>query len=354
MSVSLFLLAVTIAAAVFVAIGRWIGLVAFLIAAGIGTVQFARQSSDGFMLVAYGLAFGWPAVLGCIALGSAAGMLVRTRRWYLAIVPLLLPLASVFMQHKTETSEADETRRVTEFAANDAGLRKLTGSTRAAHIITRTGTTDGKRRSYEILIEARNPLYAHVNVDASSGEPKMQLVCVTSLYSGQRDVTKKPCDVDVVPLDDPAWSLLSAPPAQEGLPPVPALPQDVEIYAFGVHHAFDLSKADNNQNGEVLVKVKPGPKPIVLVLANYKIVKWVIDNPGNREIAAVFTSGLAPVTVTGTDKAPVAIGKYFPFELGSPDDKNLQDRVEAIIGKRPHRVWTAYYGGRQFWVPEHL
>lgn len=350
MNTGFVLLVIAIVAAASYGIGRGKGIAALIVVALVAAVGLGMGSTSWAMAIGYGLAFGWPFIFGAAALGAFAGALARKRQFVLALLPFLPFVWMAFQQEDKKQNDATERQRATEFASQHPALSRLVGGPVKVDLSSSTVSNDHTRDRYEFSFSARNSLYAIVNVDTSGGGRDFKLACVTSLPMGQRDVKKGACDEDVVALDDPNWSLASAAHASGSVEPtLTSIPQNSQVFIFGVHHAHNPWLPDDKQDGVVRVKVVAGDAPVVLVLANYGPVKWAVENAG-RPIAAVLVTGLTPATVIGVDVAPVPIGKYFPYQIGAPEEQHLRDRLKALVGNAPQALFQGTYRGWEFTV----
>jgi hypothetical protein len=76
---------------------------------------------------------------------------------------------------------------------------------------------------------------------------------------------------------------------------------------------------------------------IVLFLASYNAVNWLIDNPCNTRIACICIGCYAPgSTVTGSEGAPVF--KIADLSYSYEDFSKPAEEIARITGKKP--VWT--------------
>jgi hypothetical protein len=334
------LLLAVVSAAAYVAL-RGIG-VALVFVLGIVAIVVAARNPENYVLLGWGVLFV-PLLVGAIIMGTISGALARSRRWLLAPLPLLpfawMPL-NAYMHGQ---DEAEIQRQADAFAAQLQPLERLAGGPVQARRRTMLSSAEHQKDRYEYVFAARNPLYAIVTgTRAASGKMDFKLACVTTLAPGN-ELTKGRCDVDTVALDAPEWSAQAAASAAgEAVPSLPRIPEGAQVYVIGVHDAQSPMLSEDMQDGVINVDVEAGPTPLVLVLANYRSVKWAVHNAG-RPIAAVLVSGFEPATVTGVKQKPVSIGKCFPFESGTPEEKNLSTRVSALVPGAMQRIDASYH-----------
>ena len=100
----------------------------------------------------------------------------------------------------------------------------------------------------------------------------------------------------------------------------------------------------------VRVVVRPSSRPIVLVLASYEPVNWIVVNGGAR-ISAVLFSGYHPSNVSGAGSAPVLrIGSRYAFSAASAEYAQLRQAVAQYTGPREIRSFQGSYTGAEFSV----
>ena len=359
------LLGLAIACCIAYALGRGKGLISLIALLAVAAAVSCTQSTNSLMVISYSLAFGWPVLMGTILLGAAAGSLFARGKYVVA--PLLFFPFIYFVVHtsRTEHKEMDELSTVKEFVASHPGLVQLLGGKVEANLTTTTKYSDKNKGEYEFDLKAGNPLWAVVSVDRSSGVPKMQLECVTTVYMGHRDVKKGACDQGVVPLDGstavivenvyPTDSSNLTSPTNAAKTPLKAfLPRfspDTQVQAIGIYEsgtAVTDPPADARR-GRFMVDIPYSKKPLLLVLSSQESVQWVLNNH-SREIAAVLTSGENKVDVAGYYGNALNIGNRNAYETGSPDHIKLQELVVRIT-KLPAMQFQGVRKGSSFTVP---
>jgi hypothetical protein len=348
--VPLLLLGVAVAFAVAYGLAAGRGVAALAVALLVAAIVAGMQSTNALMAVSYGLAFGFPVLIGAAALGAFSGSLFRKRRYLVAFLPFLPILYFAWHTESARQSELAEKEQVYEFVHKNPQLAALVGQPLRFHLSSSTTYADKSRGRYEFRLEAKKPLYAIVNVDRSGGHPKVTLACVTSLYMGHRDVRKDACQQDVVALDDKQWAL-PAPAATsasaEAIPEVPAIPKDAHVSMIGVYEP-KTKKRGSHEPAPITINVAAGKAPLALVLTSYEPVQWTIVNQG-RPISAVMLSGFYPSTVTGTDAKTVQLGRMYVYEERGEQYEKLRAKV-AFHAPGPIRFQGGYYGS-EFFVP---
>jgi hypothetical protein len=113
------------------------------------------------MVIGYGLAFGWPALLGSIALGAFAGALFARRRFLLAPILFLPLLYYAATSEKSERTEAHEEVAAKEFATNHPALIGLLGGASEVTLAARTKYADGSKRQVRIQSQRRQSRLGH-------------------------------------------------------------------------------------------------------------------------------------------------------------------------------------------------
>jgi len=318
----------------------------------VAAVSFV-SSPGAAMAVGYGLAFGWPVLAGSIGAGCMAGALFSKRKYVLALLPFL-PFAYVFWNSEAaKENQSTEKQLVYDFVFKHKDLARLTGGPVRASLVTNTTYSDASRAKYEFRLEAKEPLYAIIEVDRSAGQPVVKLACVTLLYFGQRDTSNSGCGKDVVPLDETKWAIASSVTAPvEEIPEVPPIPSNAQVSMIGVYEGKPKSKNTITPTDEepvaVRVVVAASNVPLVLALNSYKPVNWTIENQG-RPISAVLLSGILPSIVTGTTARVVPIGKRFAYDDHQDDFTKLKQQV-SLIANTPVKDFQGTYYGTEFYV----
>lgn len=138
------------------------------------------------------------------------------------------------------------------------------------------------------------------------------------------------------------------------LPPMPglaAVPADALVHMVGVYEGRAAPGAPRTREPRaVRVTVQPSARPIVLVLASYEPVNWLVQGQGGR-VAAVLLSGHHPSNVTGVGGVPVLrIGRSHAYSPSSPEYVQLRRTVTQYTGAREIRSFQGAYAGAEFTV----
>lgn len=156
-----------------------------------------------------------------------------------------------------------------------------------------------------------------------------------------------------------------------GKPPEPVpgviadLAKDAEIQGIGVYEA-DTPQADNGKPpgayvgtypgssisiyqlppsppasstsipaSTIHVRVRPGKRPLVLVLSSFAAVDWQLSLDPGTQLKAVLITGTHGSTVAGQGSARVAaVGNAYSYTLGTPEYTRLQDEIYTWTGRR--------------------
>ena len=101
--------------------------------------------------------------------------------------------------------------------------------------------------------------------------------------------------------------------------------------------------------GSVRINVQPGNTPVVLVLASYESVRWVINSNG-RKISAILTSGYEPSTITGGDTSKMLkIGSRYAYKIDSNEYNQLKQDIARYVSN-PVTTFQGSYKGQDFSV----
>lgn len=131
--------------------------------------------------------------------------------------------------------------------------------------------------------------------------------------------------------------------------PILDVPADATIAMLGVYQPKGGNVGGRRTAAPITVRVGPGSKPIVLVLASYEAVTWMIQ-PGSRKIAAVLLSGYTPSSVHGQGPAQVVrIGSRYAYKFDSPEFQELRRDVARYVGNTTP-VFQGGYEGSDFQV----
>ncbi|OGB23825.1 MAG: hypothetical protein A3I66_20745 [Burkholderiales bacterium RIFCSPLOWO2_02_FULL_57_36] len=136
-----------------------------------------------------------------------------------------------------------------------------------------------------------------------------------------------------------------------GTAPLADLAKDAQVEAIGVYQAANASKrSGESRTGQVEVRIRRSPKPVVLVLSSYEPVRWnLVSEPGVR-IAAVLLSGYHQSQVVGAGTARVVtLGRSYAYQNGTPQYRALENEVTMFIGKRIN-LFQGRYEGSSFSV----
>lgn len=136
------------------------------------------------------------------------------------------------------------------------------------------------------------------------------------------------------------------------LPGLDDIPADAQVQMVGVyeagHHATGLPT--DHPLYSVRVEVRPSTHPLVLVLASYEAVNWVVVNSGAR-ISAVLLSGQYDSRLNGAGSARVLrIGTAYAYSGGSAEYVRLRQAVMQYTGNREIRSFQGSYSGAEFLV----
>lgn len=147
-------------------------------------------------------------------------------------------------------------------------------------------------------------------------------------------------------------------PAAAVVPGLGEVPADAQVHIVGVYEgkgSADVRRAPGQPSGghpkrDVRVQVRGTGRPMVLVLASYEPVNWIVTNSGAR-ISAVLLSGYHPSTVTGTGTVPVLrIGSEYAYSPSSSEYLRLRQSVARFTGTREIRSFQGGYSGSDFSV----
>jgi hypothetical protein len=101
---------------------------------------------------------------------------------------------------------------------------------------------------------------------------------------------------------------------------------------------------------DVRVQLSPSSTPVVLVLASYEPVRWVVQ-PNGAQVSAVLLSGYYHSAVTGVGNVPqLRIGRSYAYAATSSEYVQLRTLVMQYTGSRPIRSFQGAYSGLQFTV----
>ncbi|MDP3222955.1 MAG: hypothetical protein Q8M96_07445, partial [Rubrivivax sp.] len=133
------------------------------------------------------------------------------------------------------------------------------------------------------------------------------------------------------------------------------VPANARVLVVGVYEgarapgAPGAPVAGGRKPGSVRINVQPGNTPVVLVLASYESVRWVINSNG-RKISAILTSGYEPSTVTGGDTSKVLkIGSKYAYKMDSNEYNLLKQDIARYVSN-PISTFQGSYKGQDFSV----
>ena len=124
------------------------------------------------------------------------------------------------------------------------------------------------------------------------------------------------------------------------------LARSAQVEAVSVYEAVAMHAPGAPQTqGPVCVRVRPTPRPVVLVLSSHQTVQWQIELTPGAELKAVLLSGYGESTVAGGGDAPVAtIGGFYAFKRGSAEFKHLEQEVLRCTGRNIENFQSVYAG----------
>jgi hypothetical protein len=158
--------------------------------------------------------------------------------------------------------------------------------------------------------------------------------------------------------EEPSGAAIQGIPTGAGAAPLPGtpglgdLPFDAKVEIVGVYEGkrSTANSTSGHPGREVRVLARASNRPIVLVLASYEPVNWIVVNSGAR-ISAVLLSGYYPSTVSGVGSARVLrIGSAYAYSAGSAAYGSLRQAVSQYTGPREIRSFQGSYTGVEFSV----
>ncbi len=154
----------------------------------------------------------------------------------------------------------------------------------------------------------------------------------------------------------PSWGARSLP-AGAAVPAIPAarpllakVPADARVSVVGVYEAASGSHGHGQARkaGTIRVTVAPGRGPLVLVLASYEPVTWLVQD-GGRPISAILLSGYHPSQVIGTNAEVHRIGSQYAYKPGSAEYERLKQEIARYVAA-PVQNFQGTYSGKEFSV----
>jgi hypothetical protein len=142
-------------------------------------------------------------------------------------------------------------------------------------------------------------------------------------------------------------------PSLRRMPGLEGVPQEAEVHVVGVYEGRRPSRLPSmapRQARPVQVILRRSTRPIVLVLASYEPVNWMLENTG-ATIASVLMSGYHDSSVIGAGNARVLrIGSAYAYTQGGAEYDRLQQAVRQYTGTRGIRSFQGRYEGQAFSV----
>lgn len=137
--------------------------------------------------------------------------------------------------------------------------------------------------------------------------------------------------------------------------PLAELAHSAAVEGIGVYQgAFQgiAPAAGARRVGTVQVRVRRSSKPIVLVLASYEPVRWIISAEPGARISAILRSGNEQSQVLGGGGARImTVGSSYAYKPNSPEYIALNRDVARIVGRGIEtRLFQGLYEGAQFSV----
>lgn len=155
----------------------------------------------------------------------------------------------------------------------------------------------------------------------------------------------------IVPNGGYATAPVQSPPIRPPVPPPLAnLVVDARIEAVGVYQGpRQQGKAGESPKvASIEVRVRRSDKPIVLVLASYEEVRWMITSEPGARIHAVLLSGYKQSTVSGGGSARVvSLGQKYAYQMGTGEYHGLDEDVFRMTGRRI-AIFQGSYEGKSF------
>ena len=129
------------------------------------------------------------------------------------------------------------------------------------------------------------------------------------------------------------------------------VPSNARISVVGVYEGTSSATGSTavRRPGSVRINVQRGSEPLVLVLANYEPVHWLINTNG-RKISKILTSGYHDATVIGAQNTTVIkIGSQYAYKIDSNEYSTLKRDVARYVAN-PVQLFQGAYTGREFSV----
>lgn len=133
------------------------------------------------------------------------------------------------------------------------------------------------------------------------------------------------------------------------------VPANARVLVVGVYEGATAPGASSTagpggrKTGSVRINVQPGNTPVVLVLASYESVRWVINTNG-RKISAILMSGYEQSSVIGGDTSKVLrIGSRYAYKIDSNEYNQLKQDIARYVSN-PVTTFQGSYKGQEFAV----
>jgi hypothetical protein len=161
--------------------------------------------------------------------------------------------------------------------------------------------------------------------------------------------------VEAIRRGDTAGAVGSAAPFPPGRAMLTDVPANARVLVVGVYEgasapgAPSVAGAGGRRPGSVRINVQPGNTPVVLVLASYESVRWVINTNG-RKISAILMSGYEQSSVIGGDTPKVLrIGSRYAYKIDSNEYSQLKQDIARYVSN-PVTTFQGSYKGQEFAV----
>ncbi len=152
----------------------------------------------------------------------------------------------------------------------------------------------------------------------------------------------------------PRGAVPADPASKPSSTPLAGLPKNAKVEAVGVYQGTRTSgrtSSEGRNMGVVDVLVRPGPRPLILVLSSYEPVQWRISLATGARLAGVLLSGYHQSLVTGAGSARVLeMGRLHAYERGSSEYNALDREVRHWTGNQGIQVFQGRYDGGAYTV----
>lgn len=188
-------------------------------------------------------------------------------------------------------------------------------------------------------------------VTAEAAGPEMDMASLVALRKPELEkrMLAKQAAMAAAPAFDPqavAAAMASRPDATTGViaGPVAELAKRARVLAVGVYEGKRYP--GDSRGGTVRVSVMRTQGPIILVLASYEDVRWVVTADPGAEIGAVLVSGYKPAEVMGVQAPVYRIGSSYTYgsDGGGGDRNALNREVTHWAGKDIDSLQGTYQG----------